>query len=149
MIIHKECEICSNDKWAPAYTLGNGCAIQGEQGSAILFVPFDRTVEPSEVDRQGSTQHFSRGFGDDVDDAGHGVGSPNCGSRPADDFNLFDLVGVDGKQIPENEAEEILVDGSSVEQGELRCDEGRSGGAASEIDVAGRHLYHVEAGDDA
>ena len=48
------------------------------------------------------------------------VRAPHRRRRPADDFDLLDLGGIDRQEIPHDEPEEVLVDRAPVEQHQHR-----------------------------
>ncbi len=94
-------------------------------GHAVL------AVEQSSVQGQGVPHVLPRRLRDDVHHSGQGVGAPHGRGGAAHDLDLLDLAHVGGNQVPQDEAEEVEVDRTAVEEGELRVRQGRSSTAGS------------------
>ncbi len=104
-------------------------------------------VEQPSAQHQPEALVLARRLGDDVDDAVHGVGAPDDRRGTAHHLDLLDLAGGRrGHEVPEHEAEEVEVDGAAVDGDELRGRQRRGRLPRGEVDVARRHLDHVEAG---
>ncbi len=119
-----------------------------EERAAVLVAARDVAVERPCADRQRGPalrRQLARRLGDHVDDPGHRIGAPDRGGRPADDFNLADVVGIGGHEVPHDHAEEIEVHAAAVDQRELRRRQRGGRPAGGQVDVAGRHLGHVDA----
>ena len=85
-------------------------------------------------------------FRDDVDDPREGVGAPDGGSGASYHLDLLDVRHVRGHEIPEDQTEEVQIDGPSVHEGELGVGENARGLPAGEVEVASRGLDDVLAG---
>ena len=106
-----------------------------------------RPVEAAEPERRARALHLARRLADHVDDAVERVRAPDGGRRPADHFDLLDLVEVHRQEVPHDEAEEILVEAAAVEQRELPGGQRSGRRAAGEVDVPRRDLRNVDAGN--
>ncbi len=85
--------------------------------------------------------------GHHIDHAGGGVGAPHGRGRSADHLDLLDVVGLHRGEIPEDDVEEIEVKRSPVHQGELAAGEKRARSPSGDVDVAGRRLDDIGAGN--
>ena len=115
-----------------------------KRAARVELIALDVAVHSSESDRHRSSIELAGRLGDDVHDTGHRVGTPDGRCRSPNHFDLRDLARVDGEEIPCHEAEEVLIDGTTIEQRELRSGERRSSPPGCEVDVAGRDLGDVD-----
>ena len=117
--------------------------------AGVRRLPVHVAVEGAEAHRNRGALHLARRFRDDVDHAGHRVGPPDGGRGPANHLDLLDFGEVDRQEVPADEPEEVEVDAPAVDERQLRRRQRAGGAPARDVEIAGRGLRHVDAGDRA
>ena len=101
-------------------------------------------VRPARAHGHGGPDRLPRGLRDEVDRPRHGVGPPGHRRGPADDLDLLDVVGADGKGVPQDHPKEVQVDAPAVHEDELGVGEDPGRLPTRDLDVAGRQLHDVQ-----
>ena len=121
--------------------------IDGKQAAPVVRLVDWRAIELPEANPDTRAPHLTGRLRDDIDHTAHRVRAPDCRGRTANHFDLFDLLRLDGQKIPQDGAEEILVDRASVEEHEQRVGQRSGRGARRHIDVPGGCLRDIHTGD--
>ena len=107
--------------------------------------PSRSRLNRAERHRGAVAVQLARRLRDEVDDAVHGVGAPHRRGRPADHFDLPQLVRIHRQQVPGDEAEEIEIEAAAVEQRQRRRRQRRRRAAHRDVEIARRGLREVDA----